>query len=635
MILRSSETGPRIILATAPRSFAGAPKVFTPFNLRIKRDNGAMLNPIPALCVRRLNLPGWLLRWDYGLLALLLLPLAFTILDRNWLFSGCAIDSWGYFGYYLNLTNFFTLFDGTYYVTRLSAILPGWLAYGLLPPLVANCVLHLAHYYASVISLYMVLRTTVHRRAALLASLTMGCDPWFLQSMGSDYVVSAGITYYMLTMLFLTLATQSPWWRAHLLAAGVFAAALFVANTLFVLFLPFLLAFYLVQSRQRQPHPCRTSLIYVGLGFVVFLLALSIINHSITGRFWFLLPSLHLSTPSLKTYQVPSLFKDPTWFLAASWLLYPVLIGLGGVILLMQAVFGRGQRRSHVILFYQLQLVVLLVGFALLDSPWHNSLLRIPFYVCSLLPVALLAFSGQIDQLTTHLHSLQFRVITAVAALALIGAAFLPRIEPNLQYPRIFPLAPFLATWTLAGGILILLNRKTLAFGTSVAVFSMLGVCVYMSRAIYPGCYTSDTERTIDHNRPAALLAVVQGIRAVQLANPSGKVWFWYDQRAPLANLYLMLACAHQSGLILPDITLTQVLPVTAPGKPRPGTRLVLLSNGDNTVTKTSDALQKLGVEVRVLTQTAVDQSPFSFTLTVVETLDASARPPVEDAGSS
>lgn len=574
-------------------------------------------------CPPPFDISSWIRRRDPGLLALLLLPLAFTALDRNWLFSDRSIDSWGYFGYYLNLTNYLKTFDGTYYVTRLSAILPGWLAYALFPPLYANCLLHLAHYYACVISLYFVLRASVHRRTAFLAALAMGCDPWFIQTMGSDYVVSSGITYYLLTMLFLTLATQLTGWRQHLIVAGTSAAALVIANSMFLIFLPFLIAYYLLLNHERLRHPWLIGFVFIGLGFIGLLLALGVLNHSITGRFWFLLPSISSYSPSPKTYQLPNPFKDPTWLLTANWLLYPMLASLGALIWLIRRVFGFREHGSRVIIFYQLQLILLLTVLAVLDTPWHIPLVRIPYYVCALLPIVFLALGGQLDRLMIQLRPAQVRLVSAVAAISLIGAAFIPRIEPTPHYPRLFPLGAFLLTGALAGAVVLLLDWRRVSGRLSLCIFVLLGGSVYLNRVNYPGPFESESERLIDRNRPAVLRAVVDGVRAVQAVNPNGRVWAWYDQHAPLAYLYLMLSCAHQSGLILPDIQLMDILPVSTPGRLRPGTKVVVLSSGDDILAQTTDTLQRHGVDVRILSETAINKGPFTFTLTMIETVDA------------
>src|SRR5262249_7589238 len=129
---------------------------------------------------------------------LLILPVLLLTINHHWVFSDTRrIDPWVYFGYYLNLPNHLHAFGGTYYGTRLSTIIPGYLAYQLLPPLAANYILHLILDYASVLSLYMILSQTLSRRAGFLAATCMGCHFFFLQAIGWDYVDGFSIAYLL------------------------------------------------------------------------------------------------------------------------------------------------------------------------------------------------------------------------------------------------------------------------------------------------------------------------------------------------------------------------------------------------------------------------------------------------------
>jgi len=96
------------------------------------------------------------LRSTYYVVAILLLPLVALWRHDDPLFSPLwQSDPWFYLGYFRDLVNFKRdLFPGLYYGSRLSWILPGWLAHRILPPLFANAVLHLGVHTVATVSLF-------------------------------------------------------------------------------------------------------------------------------------------------------------------------------------------------------------------------------------------------------------------------------------------------------------------------------------------------------------------------------------------------------------------------------------------------------------------------------------------------
>src|SRR5215471_19341269 len=97
--------------------------------------------------------------WPYRA-ALLLLPIVVLWYQDNSLFPPPGqIDTWVYLGFFRNLVNFKRdLFAGTYYGSRLTWILPGWVVHSLLPPVAASAALHLSVLLTAVLSLFETLR---------------------------------------------------------------------------------------------------------------------------------------------------------------------------------------------------------------------------------------------------------------------------------------------------------------------------------------------------------------------------------------------------------------------------------------------------------------------------------------------
>src|SRR3954471_16415815 len=136
---------------------------------------------------------GGVLRWvGWDGLVLLALPFALLGLDSRWIWGGPGRDEWIYYGYFRFARLHLAEFGDRYYSSRLPVILPGYLTRHLLPPLAANLVLHLGLYWLAAGSFYLAARAFFGRRAALLSTLILGSQPFFLGALGWNYVDGFG-----------------------------------------------------------------------------------------------------------------------------------------------------------------------------------------------------------------------------------------------------------------------------------------------------------------------------------------------------------------------------------------------------------------------------------------------------------
>ncbi|MBL8797545.1 MAG: glycosyltransferase family 39 protein, partial [Planctomycetia bacterium] len=374
----------------------------------------------------QLLLAGLIARLGPERILLALLPLVLLAWNPGVFVSPLSIDPWVYFGYYLNLPEFLKLYDGLYYTTRLSTIVPGYLLYQIFPPLLANFVLHLGLYWISVGCLYGTLRDTVERRAAFVAAFLLGCHPYFLNAVGWDYVDGFGIAYCLLTAWLLTKASRSSHWHWYLFAAGAAAFALGVANISYFLFVPFLVGHYVVLNRQWRRDSLLLAACWFGLGIVALQVLLGIISYSLAGRFWFLLPSftwLHGFTREAgpNPWQLPV----SQWWMKASWLVFPFLGGVGAAALLLQR-WRRGvAAASGIVVYYQFQLLALLLLF--LCATWlaRAPMLQFVHYASLLMPATFLALGGQSRALFAGLSPETSRQYTVGAGLLFTASILL------------------------------------------------------------------------------------------------------------------------------------------------------------------------------------------------------------------
>src|SRR5262249_26758023 len=151
-------------------------------------------------------------------------------------------------------------------------------------------------YYASVLSLYKVLKETVSPRAGFLAALSLACHRYFLAAIGWNYVDGFGISYLFLVMLALLWAARGHWRRTALAVAGAAAMSLVVANLSYTLFLLPLLVFPAVLNWQRRRASWAGSAACFALGAAGLFTCLAVVSWSLGGLFWILGPSLHMAS---------------------------------------------------------------------------------------------------------------------------------------------------------------------------------------------------------------------------------------------------------------------------------------------------------------------------------------------------
>ena len=285
-----------------------------------------VLNPKPArYVIQRLRHP---LSWVDGyLLAAILLPFLILFFDSNMFFSVAGwLDAWIYYSYFRHLGEFKSLlFPHTYYGSRMSWIVPGYIANHIFPPLLANYILHFAVYYTGALSLYYIISRFYCRRTAFMASLLFACYPYLWRAVGTDYVDGPGIAYYLLTLALLTRSGTAPRARFTLVLAGASCAAVIYTNIVWAVFSPAFLLYYLFLKRPTTVRAAISSttgfISWFAAGSLLLTFALGAVNYRIDGNFWFYRPSIQYLFANANK---PNPWHSATyaWVLHAKWLLY-------------------------------------------------------------------------------------------------------------------------------------------------------------------------------------------------------------------------------------------------------------------------------------------------------------------------
>ena len=275
---------------------------------------------------------------------LLVTPVLQLAINHNLFITGSHagfIDPWVYTGFFLSFPSFIHDYAGTYYVTRLPWILPGYVAYALLPPLVANYVLHVGLFYVLLLGLYRFISHGAGRTLALLVVLLSAWDPMILSSVSWDYVDGAGVAYIVWTFAFVESSISSKRSAIWLIAAGTSAAMAAGTNLFLLAFWPISAVFYLV----RRPRPLTMrSLARDGASFLAgasaAIAVLCAANRSLGGDWLFFTPSL-IAGRNLLSVPNPWAQHGLVGFTVDHYLALPVAAALGA---LWACLFARRHR---------------------------------------------------------------------------------------------------------------------------------------------------------------------------------------------------------------------------------------------------------------------------------------------------
>jgi len=148
-------------------------------------------------------------------------PIVLALANPKWMYDPPINDPYIYLGAFLRLPAQLRNWSELYFYSRLAFILPGYIAYRIFPPTLANATLDLAYFYGSILALFALLQRQVGLRAALFTAVLMGGYSHFLESVGWDYVDGAGAMYLLLALWAFSRGLTSRRGWVWMLLAGV------------------------------------------------------------------------------------------------------------------------------------------------------------------------------------------------------------------------------------------------------------------------------------------------------------------------------------------------------------------------------------------------------------------------------
>jgi 4-amino-4-deoxy-L-arabinose transferase-like glycosyltransferase len=561
-------------------------------------------------------------RFDAGILVVLALPWVILRFDTSWLFGYATssigfIDPWVYFGFFLDLTQHIRTFKGAYFTTRLTWTVPGAFAYHTLSPVVATYVLHLAVFYAATLSLYLILKLTVSRRAALLATLLMAFHSYFLLSVGWPYIDGAANAYLLLTILALTFAARSRHSRNWLFASGALAALTVYCQLFLIVFGPVVLGYY--YFARRQMGNARSSLDWkpFTLGFAAVTLAFGLFNLSVNGRFLFFINSVGTAA-KLVVNRNPYNDWSYRWLFEPTWLVVPTVAFVGAIVCLANRERLAETRFGEFVLFWQ-RFYVLSVATMIFWQLVGQPVLRFPHYASYLMPTTFLALGSQVALVADRLSRIQVAWLCGCVGLVSLVPSVLPMTSSFVtdlrNHPILLPLAMGVAAiWGI--GRQLPRNGAPL-IGVLAVSLATLSVTT-STRGWDHGGLPDDPA-----SQKAALLAILDSVRAVQALSPQGNLYFWYNVDGRFGKMYRAVASTYLWAYRLEGEEFPQLGPKLPPVQKH---IVILAENGDAALRDAIATLSRAGLGATFIAKREIREGPFAWDMEEIEVKAGAAQ---------
>jgi hypothetical protein len=515
--------------------------------------SGAVLKgePLDAVTtpIAETQTPAQLLsRFGPWCLAIFAPPALILGFQTNPMFSAPTVDPWVYLGFFRNLVNFKRdLYPSTYYGSRLSWIIPGFLVHHIFSTVVAAFVLHLLVFFTASISLYYTLSVTIERRPALLCALAFGLYPFLWSAVGTDYVDGVGIAYYLLTTAFLTKAAFVKKPAYFLAAAGVVYALLFYSNITWAVFAPILGLHYLWLKREPGLRRLCAAFVWAcvwsAAGFAAATVVLGTINYGLDGNFWFYRPSIQyaLNNVALRSpwYQGIIVFGH-----LVPWLWLPFLAVTVGCLYYGASVVTGTFRASDAGALYILELGIGLGVFGYMQSRGAAPL-GTYFYASYLIPLTFLGVTALTWSAARLLDTKRFVTIQLIALCVMV----IPWWVSDSQFLRRAGSEPLVAG-ILAGGLLwgaVVSRRQHGSLYSAVACFGLL----YIS--IAPGAPDSRAGSQLRYERVMSEREEIEAVRE------NRRIRWWYNDKDPNASDFKGLSSTYLWGYTLVSLNFPEI----------------------------------------------------------------------------
>ncbi|MCJ7696903.1 MAG: DUF2079 domain-containing protein [Thermoplasmata archaeon] len=561
------------------------------------------------------------IKTNYGVCLISLFLLLLFLINRNLFIINpwaATIDPWLYTGYFLNFEEYYKIFGVLYYGTRLSWIIPGYLLYKIFPTLIANYILHFGFIAAAVLSLYYILKRTISDRSAIFTALLFAGYVYFLNEMGWDYISCPAITFSLLTLLSLTLSTQSRQWKYHLFIAGIFCTSMIYANVFMIVFIPTIIAFlfFIYPDRIRR-------LFYLISGTFVGSIIMELFTYILTGNTLVILNQVNVAR---YLSNIPNSYWIPveTWIWNAPWLLLPLIIVIGCIVFLVFQQFNTGNKNKYsynlFLVLNFLVTVLIFIGFQLKGNP----IFQFTYYACYLIPPMFLAIAAICSELLDSLTTRQFYFIlcTELYLLLIPYTSLSTTIRSEiLQFGinRFFLI--FVICW-IAFLLFSVISRKVKIKG----LFVLISLLVIISMCSF-NCvlYAVPKLQRYPDNYENGFISIINSVQILNDEINGQNFRFWCNANESedkgyyggiFNNINALYLWGYTSiGWDFPRIDKKKIDPIL---KLLTTTKIMVLSTKPNAFSLASESLNEIGYNAIWVSEKNVNQGKVNFNITII-----------------
>lgn len=274
-------------------------------------------------------------RIQSDIIFILFLPLLLLIINPTWMWLNSTVDTWAYYGYFLNLKEYLNYLQDSpiaYFGSRLPLILVGNLFYYLFPSSIANYALHLFFIYIALYSLYFLLYILFEsHNTSVFSTVLLCCNSYFLWAMGWDYVDGPIISYSLLVLLTTIWASRQ---RQHIylfVFPGAFLAFLIYTNLFLISLTPAFAYFLYFINRKYYRHSPIKLILYILTGFSLITAVFCVINSIVNNEFLFFMPSIQFTLNNLEISPESNIWlhlSPQSNLIYSHWLNLPIVIFL-------------------------------------------------------------------------------------------------------------------------------------------------------------------------------------------------------------------------------------------------------------------------------------------------------------------
>jgi len=583
------------------------------------------MNSLEALPSKVKNL-SFLDAINWQLAVLFLLPFLITLINAGWVFGqDNRMDPWYNFGFFLNFKGHLNIFAHAHQTGRLGWLLPGFLSYKFLPPLLATYVLHFALYYGSIFSLYFILKRTMSERVAFLTALLAGLHVDLLHALGSTYIDGAGITYLLLCLLFLTPPSKPKLSENfRLFIAGALYCALLSTQIFLAVFTPILLLHHLYFSAPFTVSKCLRCLLFVLLGFLSLTCFFSLILYLMNGNFLhFILPVKNMLAFAKHNIHYPSAYSH----LTEKHLAFPILTCITSLLTL---IFYKPKKEHGPIRLFQVYYLLSAALFIYIDLVKKQPILLATWYASYLFPPMFLAFGGLFSVAVSKMKQQMFYLCIGVLVLI----TFTCFLFANSSFDKFSQ--PYHLTlnwlWILVGmvGFALLFFPRYNSKFAALCLFSLffgimninfhnrsLATCLNYKKKI------NSSDATLKKN---AFLAVYKSIYEIKKIDPEFDSFFWPDLsdnqgRFNLGDVFISIASTYLCANMINKFTSTTAY--GQQGKPlASGMRVFILSKQENILNEINHNLVQTGLKSELLCETPIQSGKINFKIQYIQLCD-------------